>query len=209
MSSLKNFNPFSKSLIESFPFSVSSRQNTRLLCAIFDLANKTLTALTDAKALNASWQKEEQNAKEKLLEEFSNETKEKISSFKNAVWSPDDTKILYEKEDGVYVFDLKPQDLRKKEPEEHTIYKKEEGSFIKIYWYPDSQHVLVLKKDSIETQMGTVEIIEINGENNMQIFSGAIVSDYLFPYTDGSKVVILTTFNPESKQYNLYSINLR
>lgn len=176
---------------------------------LFDLAGKSLTEETEITGLQSSWQKEKEIAKEKMLEAFSEEIKEKLASLKDASWSPDGTKVFYEKENVFFVFDLKPKDLRKKETQEYEAYQKKEGKFSKVFWYPDSQHLLILEKDSIENQEGTIKITEIDGENEMQIFSGTIVSDYLFSYTNGSKIVVLTTFNPESKQHNLYSINLR
>lgn len=176
---------------------------------LFDLTNKTLSKEMDPAALKKSWQVEEKSANEKLLESFPKEIKEKIASLANPIWSPDSTKIFYEKEESIFVYDTKPKDLRKKEPEEHKSYQKPNNKFSKIFWYPDSQHLLILEKDSLESHEGTIKIIEIDGGNDMQIFAGTVTSDYLFSYTNGSKILVLTTFNPESKQYNLYSINLR
>ena len=176
---------------------------------LFDLTTKTLSEKVDTKALKTSWQTDEKETSEKLLESFAEEIREKILSIKNPIWSPDNTKVFYEKEGTIIVFDLAPKDLRKQEPEEHKAYQKPKDKFSKIFWYPDSQHLLILEKESLESESGTIKIVEIDGENEMQIFTGTVVSDYLFPYTNGSKIVILTTFNPENKQYNLYSINLR
>lgn len=176
---------------------------------LFDLTTKTLSEKVDTKALKTSWQADEKETSEKLLESFSQEIREKILSIKNPIWSPDNTKVFYEKEGTIMVFDLTPKDLRKQEPEEFNTYQKPRDKFSKIFWYPDSQHLLILEKESLESESGAIKIIEIDGENEMQIFTGTVISDYLFPYTNGSKIVILTTFNPENKQYNLYSINLR
>ncbi len=176
---------------------------------LFDLTTKTLSKEVDTKALKTSWQSDEKETSEKLLESFTEEIRQKILSIKNPIWSPDNTKVFYEKEGAIMVFDLAPKDLRKQEPEEYKAYQKPKSKFSKIFWYPDSQHLLILEKESLESESGTIKIVEIDGENEMQIFTGTVISDYLFPYTNGSKIVILTSFNPESKQYNLYSVNLR
>lgn len=184
-------------------------QNLPAQAGLFDLTTKTLTKEVDVEVLKSSWQAEEKETYEKLLEGFSEEIREKILSLKNPIWSPDNTKVIYEKEDAIFVFNLTPKDLRKKEPEEYKTYQKLKDKFSKTFWYPDSQHILILEKESLESESGTIKIVEIDGENEMQVFTGTVISDYLFSYTNGSKIVILTTFNPESKQYNLYSINLR
>ncbi|MBM4401911.1 MAG: PEGA domain-containing protein [Candidatus Cloacimonetes bacterium] len=195
------WSPDSKKILVSLPGADSGY--------LFDLTANTLSKEINVEALKSSWQSEEKEATEKLLEGFSKEIREKIASLPNPIWSPDNTKVFYEKDRDIFVYDIKPKDLRKNEPEEYKTYQKPKDKESSIVWYPDSQHLLILEKESRESESGTIKIIEIDGGNEMQIFSGTIISDYLFPYTNGSKVVILTTFNPESKQYNLYSINLR
>lgn len=197
--------PDSKSLILKFP-------NSKI-AFLFDINSKTLTELNNHETLLKEWEEISRNSLESLLASFDKETQDKISHLPNPIWSPDNTKIMYtrktEDQTKFMILDLKPIDFEKKEPEEFTVYAAPKEQFTKLTWYPDSEHLFILSKEKLENSEGIIKIIETDGENENQIFSGTIMSDHIFPYPNGSKIVILTTFSPESNQYNLYSINLR
>lgn len=68
-------------------------------------------------------------------------------------------------------------------------------------WFPDSKHLLTRNGDQ-------VKVMEYDGTNNTVIYSGPSAENFAFPWTDGSKVVILTTFSPKSP-FNLYAVELK
>lgn len=180
---------------------------------LFDVESKALTEIDNSQDVLQEWESFSKNQIKALTENLDQETQNKIASIEKPVWSPDNSKILYQletaKEVKFMVFDLKPDDLGLKESEEFSVYVAPKEQFTKLVWYPDSNHLFILIKEKLESAEGTIKVVEKDGENENQIFSGTIVLDYIFPYPNGSKIAILTTFTPESNQHNLYSINLR
>lgn len=71
-----------------------------------------------------------------------------------------------------------------------------------IQWLPDSKH-LILTEDS------KINIMEYDGTNNTTIYAGPFIDDFVFPWPNGSKIVILTNFNNLSVPANLYTIGLQ
>lgn len=68
-------------------------------------------------------------------------------------------------------------------------------------WLPNSAHLVSAAGDSIE-------IREYDGTNKTTIYSGQFADHFLFPWPGGDKLIILTTFSPNSP-LNLYSIDLK
>ena len=68
-------------------------------------------------------------------------------------------------------------------------------------WFPDSKHILYIENNK-------VMIMEYDGTNRTNIYSGPFANSFVYPWPDGSKLVILTSFSPDSA-YNLYSIELK
>lgn len=70
-----------------------------------------------------------------------------------------------------------------------------------LQWFPNSQHLFDLVVDTIKIQ-------EYDGTNQTNLFSGTINDNFVYPWPDGSRLIILTSFSPNSPP-NLYSIELR
>jgi PEGA domain-containing protein len=70
-----------------------------------------------------------------------------------------------------------------------------------LQWYPDSRHLLFAKDDKIQ-------IMEYDGSNNTTIYSGPFVTSFVYPWPDGSKLIILTSFRPDAPK-NLYAIEIK
>src|SRR3989344_4512909 len=69
-------------------------------------------------------------------------------------------------------------------------------------WYQDSAHLILVADQSIS-------IIEYTGENRSTIYSGNFDPTIIFPSPNGSKLIILSSFNQSIKEPNLYTINLQ
>lgn len=68
-------------------------------------------------------------------------------------------------------------------------------------WYPDSNHLLY-------TGENRIMIKEIDNSNDTTVYAGPFSQNFVYPWPDGSKLLILTSFSPETPA-NLYAIELK
>lgn len=143
--------------------------------------------------------------------------------FANPILSPEEDKILYTAsasaslpiiitpripgtnttpenrnviEGNTYVYDLK-------EDRNYLIHDLEQQpEEIEYMWHPDSSHLLFVKDNK-------VNVIEYDGLNLTTIYAGPFVNGYVFPWPDGSSIVVLTNLNIPGAPTNLYRISLR
>lgn len=112
------------------------------------------------------------------------------------VWSPNETRALLLPHDGTQprVYDLKTRKM-------HTIPEA-----LAYAWYPeqpDSRHLVLIKEKGIS-------IVEFDGANETQVYTGQFDNGYVFPWPTGGRLVILTSYNAGAGTLaNLYSVNLR
>src|SRR6185503_17450082 len=69
-------------------------------------------------------------------------------------------------------------------------------------WFPDSQHILYVHEKKID-------IVENDGSNMTTVYAGPFLDHYVYPWPDGSKLVILTNLNNANIQPILYTISLK
>lgn len=70
-----------------------------------------------------------------------------------------------------------------------------------MQWFPDSKHLLFVED-------GKIKIMEYDGQNKTTVYSGPFANDFVYPWPDGSKLIITTSFSPDSPD-NLYVIDLK
>lgn len=70
-----------------------------------------------------------------------------------------------------------------------------------IQWFPTSSHLIIIEEDSII-------ISEYDGTNKAVVYAGPFAENFVYPWPDGSSLIILTSLNPDSP-LNLYLMNLR
>lgn len=70
-------------------------------------------------------------------------------------------------------------------------------------WFPSSRHLIISKPEGIE-------IIEYDGTNRVSLYSGPRNQAFIYPWPDGSKLIILTNLgsNGDTPE-NLYAISLK
>lgn len=116
-------------------------------------------------------------------------------------WSPDETKFMVRTEPipqdqktliaGIKVYDLL-------EKEEFSL-----PSAISHIWLPDSRHIILIEKDNIS-------LVDFDGTNKAVIFAGNFIDNFVFPWPDSSRLVIISSLpTPTASEPNLYGINLR
>lgn len=69
-----------------------------------------------------------------------------------------------------------------------------------VQWFPDSKHFLFV-------QDGAIKIVEYDGTNAVPLYAGPFEKDFIYPWPDGSRLVITTRFSPDAP-LNLYAIEL-
>lgn len=70
-----------------------------------------------------------------------------------------------------------------------------------LQWFPDSKHLLFVRDNKIE-------IMEYDSSNLTTLYSGPFARSFTYPWPDGSRLLILTAFSPDSP-LNLYAIELK
>ena len=97
---------------------------------------------------------------------------------------------------SIYVYDLK-------EDKNYLLWeKKGDVTNPKFIWHPDSGHLMYIEGN-------TINMIEYDGRNKTTIYAGPFSSDFVYPWPDGSHLVILTNLNIPGAPKNLYRISLR
>jgi len=72
-----------------------------------------------------------------------------------------------------------------------------------IQWFPTSSHLILTEADKIT-------ILEYDGTNRAVVYAGPFAESFVYPWPDGSKLIIATSLNPESSlSPNLYAIDLK
>lgn len=71
-----------------------------------------------------------------------------------------------------------------------------------LTWFPDSTHLLYVNNKRIN-------VVEDDGSNMTTLYAGPFVDHYVFPWPDGSKLVILTNISNPNLPPTLYSIGLQ
>jgi dipeptidyl aminopeptidase/acylaminoacyl peptidase len=71
-----------------------------------------------------------------------------------------------------------------------------------VIWYSDSKHIIMIDKESIY-------IIDYDGANKRPIYSGPFLSNLVYSWTTGGKIIILTNLHNPQSLPNLYEIDLR
>jgi hypothetical protein len=149
------------------------------------------------------------------------------TNFNILQWSADETKILYQAsqsatlpliiEPALIGTDSTPQirDIRKGEVYVYDI--KEDRNYLilsslptpqfnngelPIMWYPDSKHLVYVHD-------GRIDMMEYDAQNQTTVYAGPFVDDYVFPWPDATKLVILTNLGNPNIAPNLYTIGLK
>lgn len=153
-------------------------------------------------------------------------------------WSPDENKILYQasnsaalpliitprrlgidkqredrkiEKDLVYVYDIKEDVNFKintgnmKLPSIQALAESGISNPQRLHplrWFPDSSHLIFVHDKKID-------ILEYDGSNATTIYAGPFIENYVFPWTNASKIVILTNFGNPAIFPNLYTIGLK
>lgn len=218
--------PYSQATKQWSPDSQSLLMSLEKEVYLLNVSNKSLKFVDDPEKIKHEWHKEVEAEEQKRLQKLLPHLIQKVTEPTEGQWSPDYNSFLYQTSEGKeQIFKIislssettiKPNITEKVVTEaderplaERTIYTAPKDKFVKLVWYPDSEHLIILEKEDLENNQGSLSLIETDGENKSEFFSGIVKGNYVFPFANGTKVAILTSFNPETEIYNLYAIGLR
>jgi len=162
-------------------------------------------ATSSAQPVQALWNKETLAQKIKWAKNL----KVPLELFETATaaatqWSEDRKKFLFSKNRDDYkewhVYNgEKPLGIGRQR--EYVPLKFKSGSSAQVSWHQTSNHLLVVEQ-------GAIGIVEIDGGNRTEIYSGTLTSPQVIPTPDGTALIILTSFKQNGTP-NLYAIGLR
>lgn len=192
----------------------------------FTAQDQRVNVASRKNAILAQWQTEKKAKDESLTRNLPAELNDiltrRSSSF---TFSPDEQMILYTaSSSGVLSDDLVRQlpgaSTQKQERNVQTghtyVYDiKEDRNFLIIdqpinqltnqlalRWMPSSRHLLL-------AQAGQVVIMDYDGTNRQVVYSGSFIAPFAFPYSNTTKLLILTNLGGTSASPNLYSLTVK
>lgn len=142
-----------------------------------------------------SWEEDSRAKDELRILSIKEQSLKKIASDSaQVVWSPDESKFMASK---------------KKEQPDFKVYNLEDKKEYSLpaarayLWLPDSRHIVLVEE-------GTISVLDFDGTNKAVIFAGKFEDNFVFPWPDSSRLVIISSFpTPTASEPNLYGINLR
>ena len=91
----------------------------------------------------------------------------------------------------------------------YRVYDLEERQYYDLpqalayYWLPESTHIILVQEDKIG-------IVEFDGSNVAEIYAGKFEPEFVFPWPDSSRLVVLTSFaTSTASSPNLFGVNLK
>ncbi len=135
-----------------------------------------------------SWEDDTKSKDEARILAIKDVNFQKIASSAASIrWSPDETKFMV----GLRVYDLEDK-------KEYAL----PGAKVQM-WLPDSRHIIMVEEK-------TISVVDFDGTNKAIIYAGSFQDDFVFPWLDSSRLVIISSFpTPTASEPNLYGINLK
>jgi Tol biopolymer transport system component len=184
-----SWSPDSKSLLVTGNFTQGS--TTKIVNYLLDidrLNDNPNDISANIESIKAGWQNDQELKNKDLISRLPKSLGSQIN-IQSAKWSPDENGIMWSKDDKIFTYNLKKKtQSQTNKPASAT-------------WYPDSTHVITVEN-------GGINIEDADLTNKVLIYAGAFNENFVYSWPDGSKLIILASFNTSTGN-NLYSIDLR
>lgn len=213
-----------------------SPDGTQILASVSAALNRSSNYLLSARSFNSTprdvtatlpqllveWEAQKELKNQKFIDSLPKKVRTVAKSyFENPVLSPEEDKILYTasssatipvlikprlpgtnstpetrkiEQGNIYVYDMK-------EDRNYLLARKEDAP-TKFLWHPDAAHLIYVNGFKIN-------VVEYDGQNLTTVYAGPFLENFVFPWPNGSSIVILTNLNIPDAPYNLYRISLR
>ena len=184
----------------------------------------TIITITQLQDLKNEWQ---DAVKIKLAAQLSKLDKQLLSTLSlsaaNFRFSPDESKFIYTATASANLLAVLPTQLpgtnptpevRKlspgniytydiKEDKNYLLFENFKFQISNLSWFSTSRHLAVNEGQQIS-------VMEFDGANKVAVYAGPFVDNFVFPWPGSTKIVILTSLNPNAGvDENMYTINLR
>lgn len=217
------WSPDSKQLLASF----SNPRTSDFLLSANSLNTNPQDVTATLLSVNTAWKKLKEEKQIAFTNSLPRKLRPIVSQYFNVLeWSDDETRVLYSasvsgtlpivinppligvdstpeqrniEKGSIYVYDIK-EDRNYKILD--NLPQVEEGSPLPLMWFPDSKHLIYVHN-------GKIDIMEYNALNQTTIYAGPFVDNFVFPWPDASKIVILTNLGNPANNPNLYTISLK
>lgn len=218
-----NWSPDTKQLLAS----LNNPGRSDFLLSIGSLNTNPQDVTATLLSVNNSWKKLKDEKQIAFTNSLPRKLRPIVAKYFNVLdWSDDETRALYSasvsgilpivinppligvdsapeernlEKDAIYVYDVK-EDRNYKILD--NLPKSEEDSHLPLMWFPDSKHLVYVHN-------GKIDILEYNGGNQTTVYAGPFVDNFVFPWPDASKIVILTNLGNPANNPNLYTISLK
>ncbi len=184
----------------------------------FNTIPKDITATLPSVA--SDWAKQKSDKDKARLDALPKQLRTMIlENFNVQEWTADDGKILYEASTSATLpIIIKPRLIGvDTTPEQRQLQKgltyvydiKEDKNYLidvkspkNLRWFPDTNHLIYVADQKIQ-------IMDYDNTNLITVYAGPFVDSLVFPWPDGSKLIILTNLGNSSISPNLYTISLQ
>lgn len=176
-------------------------------------------------SFESSWQKDRLEKEKSRLDTLKPALQKTIAENFNVLsWSLDETKILYQASSSATLpmiitprlvgVDSTPEDRSLQKGSIYVYDIKEDKNFkietgnsqgpnpLGLAWLSDSKHLLYIFDKKIN-------IMEYDGTNTTTAYAGPFIDNFVFPWTNASKLLMLTDLGNSSSPPNLYTIELK
>ncbi|MDO8576733.1 MAG: PEGA domain-containing protein [Candidatus Daviesbacteria bacterium] len=181
--------------------------NNNYLLNVDSLNNDPRDITPILQATIKSWEDDVRSKDEARILAIKDVATQQIASSSAALhWSPDETKFMVVKSDN----NAKANSAEiVKTKEGAKVYGLEEKKEYLLpaarahVWLPDSRHIILVEDK-------TISVVDFDGTNKAVIYAGSFQDDFVFPWLDSSRLVIISSFpTPTASEPNLYGINLK
>jgi hypothetical protein len=222
-----SWSPDAKEIVATISAGLNTA-TTYLLKTSFNENPKDITATLAT--VNLTWKEQKDTQDKSQLLGFKTSLQNLIKeNFTILSWSEDETKILYVASKSATLLSIIDPPLigTNSTPEEREIKKgtiyvydiKEDRNYkildampenksqdfingFPLNWFTDSKHLIYVENQKID-------IVDYDGQNRTTIYAGPFIDGYVFPWPDGSKILILTNLGNSTSLPNLYTIGLK
>lgn len=213
---------------------LTSRQGVYLLdTGSFTAQNQRVNISSRKNEILKEWEKEKQTKLEAQIKTLPVDLADIfLRKAKTIVFSPDDTKIMYEasgsatlkeglvkalpgsstqkqdrdiKQGNIYIYDIKEdRNFFIGETAEDLALGSDNTESIKrrLAWFPTSRHLVYAEE-------GRITVMDYDSTNHQTVFTGSYISPASFPFGSTEKLLILTNLGGETENQNLYSLSLK